>query len=78
MTPFACSACHHVDMDRVECSKCGYRVGLGTASEPGVCPRCKEPLMLTSELRSLSAEEVRLAKQAARKHHEDRQQHSDV
>ena len=48
-------------MDRVACPKCGYRVGLGTASEPGRCPKCNEPLMLTVELR---ADDIRRAAEA--------------
>ena len=45
-------------MDRVICPQCGYRVGLGMASDPGSCPNCKLPLMLTCELRALSADDL--------------------
>jgi hypothetical protein len=45
-------------MDRAQCPECGYLVGLGTVSEPGVCPNCETPLMLTAEFRALSREEV--------------------
>jgi hypothetical protein len=41
-------------MDRVICPKCGYRVGLGIAADPGNCPHCELPLMLTCEMRALS------------------------
>ncbi len=45
-------------MDRVICPQCGYRVGLGMASDPGSCPNCELPLMLTCELRALSADDL--------------------
>jgi hypothetical protein len=45
-------------MDRVICPQCGYRVGLGMASDPGSCPRCELPLMLTCELRALSKDDL--------------------
>lgn len=45
-------------MDRAMCPNCGYRIGLGTASEPGTCPRCELPLMLTCEFRAMSREEI--------------------
>ena len=41
----------------VVCPTCGYEVGLGVASEPGRCPDCDEPLMLTVEMRALSPEQ---------------------
>ena len=41
-------------MDRVTCPQCGYTVGLGMASDPGMCPNCKLPLLHTSEFRALS------------------------
>lgn len=41
-----------------ECPECGYRVGLGSFSEPGSCPQCELPLMLTAEHRALSKEEL--------------------
>ena len=47
-----------VGMDRAKCPSCGYVVGLGVWSEPGSCPRCELPLMLTCEFRALSREEV--------------------
>ena len=46
-------------MDRAQCPECGYRVGLGTVSEPGVCPNCHTSLMLTCEFRALTPEEIR-------------------
>jgi hypothetical protein len=46
-------------MDRAQCPDCGYRVGLGIASEPGTCPACGVPLMLTGEFRAYSPEELR-------------------
>ncbi len=45
-------------MDRAMCPSCGYRVGLGAVSEPGQCPSCSMELMLTSEFRALSREEI--------------------
>ncbi len=45
-------------MDRVACPQCGYRVGLGIASEPGTCPRCELPLMYTCEFRALTREDL--------------------
>lgn len=56
-------------MDRAKCPNCGYLVGLGTASEPGVCPSCDLPLMLTCEFRALSREEC-LEQARARAHGE--------
>jgi hypothetical protein len=53
-------------MDHAKCPSCGYLVGLGVWSEPGTCPRCELPLMLTAEFRALTPEEVlRLARQRA-------------
>jgi hypothetical protein len=46
-------------MDRVTCPECGYRVGLGMASDPGKCPRCDVPLMLTGELRAYTGDDLR-------------------
>jgi hypothetical protein len=46
-------------MERAQCPECGYRVGLGITSEPGTCPACGVPLMLTCEFRALSPEELR-------------------
>ena len=48
-------------MPNVRCPECGYEVGLGVASEPGDCPSCERPLMLTCEMRALTAEELRQA-----------------
>lgn len=33
-------------------------MGLGVWSEPGTCPRCELPLMLTAEFRAVTPEEV--------------------
>ena len=33
-------------------------MGLGTASDPGSCPRCELPLMLTGELLAHSGDEL--------------------
>ena len=46
-------------MPSVTCPECGYLVGLGVASEPGRCPSCDVPLMLTCEMRALTPEQVR-------------------
>ena len=46
-------------MDRVTCPQCGYRVGLGIASDPGTCPSCDQPLMLTGELRAYSGDDLK-------------------
>jgi uncharacterized Zn finger protein (UPF0148 family) len=46
---------------QVVCPTCNYTVGLGIASEPGRCPDCDEPLMLTTEMRALTPEQVRAA-----------------
>jgi uncharacterized Zn finger protein (UPF0148 family) len=43
----------------VVCPTCGYEVGLGVASDPGRCPDCDEPLMLTVEMRALTPEQIR-------------------
>jgi hypothetical protein len=45
-------------MYQVVCPECGYRVGVGTFSDPGACPRCELPLMLTSEFRALPHDEL--------------------
>jgi len=45
-------------MFQVLCPQCGYRVGVGTFSDPGVCPSCDLPLMLTSEFRAFSDDEL--------------------
>ena len=52
----------------VVCPTCGYEVGLGVVSEPGRCPDCDEPLMLTVEMRALTPEQIRaeIERQAAR------------
>jgi hypothetical protein len=41
-------------MYQVVCPQCSYMVGVGTFSDPGVCPNCDLPLMLTAEHRALS------------------------
>jgi hypothetical protein len=46
-------------MDRVICPNCGYTVGLGMASDPGICPRCEDPLVHTCEYRALDEEDLR-------------------
>jgi uncharacterized Zn finger protein (UPF0148 family) len=53
---------------QVACPTCGYRVGLGVVSEPGRCPDCDEPLMLTVEMRALTPDQIRaeVERQAAR------------
>jgi hypothetical protein len=43
----------------VVCPTCGYEVGLGVVSEPGRCPDCEQPLMLTVEMRALTPEQIR-------------------
>jgi hypothetical protein len=45
-------------MCHVTCPDCGMSVGLGTASEPGRCPRCDVPLMLTAEMRALTPDQI--------------------
>jgi len=40
-------------MYQVVCPQCGYVVGIGTWSDPGTCPSCEVPLMLTAEMRAL-------------------------
>ena len=45
-------------MSHVTCPECGYMVGLGVVSEPGRCPRCDVPLMLTIEMRALTPDQV--------------------
>ena len=46
-------------MDRAACPQCEYRVGLGMASDPGTCPNCDLPLMLTDELRAYNGDELK-------------------
>ena len=45
-------------MFQVVCPECGYRVGVGTFSDPGSCPSCDLPLMLTAEFRALPHEDL--------------------
>ena len=45
-------------MFQVLCPQCGYRVGVGTFSDPGSCPNCELPLMLTCEMRALTSDEL--------------------
>ncbi len=45
-------------MDRAQCPDCGHRLGLGVCSDPGVCPDCGTALMLTSEFRALTPEDL--------------------
>ena len=45
-------------MFEVLCPECGYRVGVGTFSDPGSCPSCDLPLMLTAEFRALPREDL--------------------
>ena len=45
-------------MYQVVCPQCGYVVGLGTWSDPGTCPSCEVPLMLTAEMRALSPDDT--------------------
>jgi hypothetical protein len=45
-------------MYEVVCPQCGYRIGVGTFSDPGSCPACDLPLMLTAEFRALSSDEL--------------------
>ena len=45
-------------MFEVVCPECGYRVGVGTFSDPGSCPSCDLPLMLTAEFRALAREDL--------------------
>jgi uncharacterized Zn finger protein (UPF0148 family) len=58
----------------VVCPTCGYEVGLGVVSEPGRCPDCDEPLMLTVEMRALSPEQIRaeVERQAALRRERER------
>jgi len=46
-------------MDRVTCPQCGYTVGLGMACDPGRCPDCDLPLMLTCEFRALTPDDLK-------------------
>jgi hypothetical protein len=53
--------------DHAMCPECGYRIGLGTFSEPGLCPTCETALMFTCEFRALTPEDLRAeAKRRAR------------
>ena len=45
-------------MFEVVCPECAYRVGVGTFSDPGSCPSCDLPLMLTAEFRALPREDL--------------------
>jgi hypothetical protein len=45
-------------MFQVVCPQCGYCVGVGTFSDPGNCPSCELPLMLTAEFRALPQEDL--------------------
>jgi hypothetical protein len=45
-------------MYQVVCPQCEYRVGMGTFSDPGSCPSCELPLMLTAEMRALRHEDL--------------------
>jgi hypothetical protein len=58
----------------VVCPACGYEVGLGVVSEPGRCPDCEEPLMLTVEMRALTPEQIRaeVERQAALRRERER------
>jgi hypothetical protein len=46
-------------MDRVTCPQCGYTVGLGMAADPGHCPDCDQPMMLTCEFRALTPDDLK-------------------
>jgi hypothetical protein len=46
-------------MDHVICPECGYTFGLGMAADPGHCPRCDVPMMLTCEFRALTPEDIK-------------------
>jgi hypothetical protein len=46
-------------MYQAVCPQCGYVVGIGTWSDPGTCPSCEVPLMLTAEMRALTPGEAR-------------------
>jgi len=46
-------------MGEAICPECGYHVGLGTWRDPGSCPRCDVPLLLTAEMRALQPEDPR-------------------
>ena len=45
-------------MYQVVCPQCGYLVGIGTWSDPGTCPSCEVPLMLTAEMRALTPDDA--------------------
>ena len=51
-------------MDRAQCPNCNTTIGLGSWSEPGECPTCGQPLMLTCELRALTPEELDTIREA--------------
>jgi hypothetical protein len=61
-------------MDRVTCPQCGYRVGLGMAAEIGSCPSCEIPLMLTSEMRALTREDIEAEMNRQRRLADDRRE----
>jgi hypothetical protein len=46
------------EMYEVVCPECGYRVGVGTFNDPGDCPSCDLPLMLTAEFRALPHDDL--------------------
>jgi hypothetical protein len=52
-------------MDRAQCPECGTLIGLGHFSEPGTCPACGCPLLLTAEMRVLTPDEIAAAKHDA-------------
>jgi hypothetical protein len=58
----------------VVCPSCRYEVGLGVVAEPGRCPDCDEPLMLTVEMRALTPEQIRaeVERQAALRRERER------
>jgi hypothetical protein len=45
-------------MYHVVCPECGYLVGIGTWSDPGTCPSCDVPLVLTAEMRAISPDDM--------------------
>jgi hypothetical protein len=59
-------------MDRVICPQCSYTVGLGMAAEIGRCPSCDVPLMLTSEYRALTEEDLKAAVERQRRQEAER------
>ena len=64
----------HPHSGHVVCPTCGYEVGLGVASEPGRCPDCDQPLMLTVEMRALTPEQIKaeIERQAALRRERER------